>query len=48
MLRKTFTHWMSEHKLKALDIDPTARAETLDGTAFACLANARYQQERQQ
>ena len=48
MLRKTFAHWMSESELKALDIDPTARAETLDGAAFARLANARYQQERQQ
>ena len=47
MLRKTFAHWMSESELKALDIDPTARAETLDGAAFARLANARYQQERQ-
>ena len=48
MLRKTFAHWMSESELKVLDIDPTARAETLDGAAFARLANARYQQERQQ
>ena len=48
MLRKTFAHWMSESALEALDIDPTARAETLDGAAFARLANARYQQERQQ
>ena len=47
MLRKTFAHWMHESELKALDIDPTARAETLDGAAFARLANARYQQERQ-
>ena len=47
MLRKTFAHWMSESELEALDIDPTARAETLDGAAFARLANARYQQERQ-
>ena len=47
MLRKTFAHWMRENELKALDIDPTARAETLDGAAFARLANARYQQERQ-
>ena len=48
MLRKTFAHWMNESELAALDIDPTARAETLDGAAFARLANARYQQERQQ
>ena len=47
MLRKTFAHWMHESELKALDIDPTARAETLDGAAFARLANARYQQECQ-
>ena len=47
MLRKTFAHWMRESELEALDIDPTARAETLDGAAFARLANARYQQERQ-
>ena len=47
MLRKTFAHWMSAAALEALDIDPTARAETLDGAAFARLANARYQQERQ-
>ena len=47
MLRKTFAHWMSVAALEALDIDPTARAETLDGAAFARLANARYQQERQ-
>ena len=47
MLRKTFAHWMSTAALEALDIDPTARAETLDGAAFARLANARYQQERQ-
>ena len=48
MLRKTFAHWMNAAALEALDIDPTARAETLDGAAFARLANARYQQERQQ
>ena len=47
MLRKTFAHWMSADALAALAIDPTARAETLDGAAFARLANARYQQERQ-
>ena len=47
MLRKTFAHWMNAAALEALDIDPTARAETLDGAAFARLANARYQQERQ-
>ena len=47
MLRKTFAHWMSAAALEALDIDPTARAETLDGAAFARLANAHYQQERQ-
>ena len=47
MLRKTFAHWMSAAALEALDIDPTVRAETLDGAAFARLANARYQQERQ-
>ena len=47
MLRKTFAHWMSADVLAALAIDPTARAETLDGAAFARLANARYQQERQ-
>ena len=47
MLRKTFVHWMNAAALEALDIDPTARAETLDGAAFARLANARYQQERQ-
>ena len=47
MLRKTFAHWMSADTLAALAIDPTARAETLDGAAFARLANARYQQERQ-
>jgi len=48
MLRKTFAHWMSAAALEALDIDPTARPETLDGAAFARLANAHYQQERQQ
>ena len=48
MLRKTFAHWMNAAALEALDIDPTARAETLDGAAFARLANARYQQESQQ
>ena len=48
MLRKTFAHWMTAAELEALAIDPTARAETLDGAAFARLANARYQQERQQ
>ena len=48
MLRKTFAHWMNAAALEALDIDPTARAETLDGAAYARLANARYQQERQQ
>ena len=48
MLRKTFAHWMNAAALEALDIDPTARAETLDGAAFARLANAHYQQERQQ
>ena len=48
MLRKTFAHWMNAAALEALDIAPTARAETLDGAAFARLANARYQQERQQ
>ena len=48
MLRKTFAHWMNAAALEALDIDPTARAETLDGAAFARLANDRYQQERQQ
>ena len=48
MLRKTFAHWMNAAALEALDIDPIARAETLDGAAFARLANARYQQERQQ
>ena len=48
MLRKTFAHWMNAAALEALDIDPTARAETLDGAAFARLANARYQQARQQ
>ncbi|MFC2753075.1 MAG: ribosomal RNA small subunit methyltransferase A [Cardiobacterium sp.] len=47
MLRKTFAHWLSADTLAALAIDPTARAETLDGAAFARLANARYQQERQ-
>ena len=47
MLRKTFAHWMNAAALEALDIDPTARAETLDGAAFARLANAHYQQERQ-
>ena len=47
MLRKTFSHWMTAAELEALAIDPTARAETLDGAAFARLANARYQQERQ-
>ena len=47
MLRKTFAHWMNAAELEALAIDPTARAETLDGAAFARLANARYQQERQ-
>ena len=47
MLRKTFAHWMNAATLEALDIDPTARAETLDGAAFARLANAHYQQEHQ-
>ena len=47
MLRKTFAHRLSADTLAALAIDPTARAETLDGAAFARLANARYQQERQ-
>ena len=47
MLRKTFAHWLTADDLAALAIDPTARAETLDGAAFARLANARYQQERQ-
>ena len=47
MLRKTFAHWMNAAALETLDIDPTARAETLDGAAFARLANAHYQQERQ-
>ena len=46
MLRKTFAHWLTAAALEALDIDPTARAETLDA-AFARLANAHYQQERQ-
>ena len=46
MLRKTFAHWMSADTLAALAIDPTARAETLDGAAFARLANARHQQEK--
>ena len=46
MLRKTFAHWMSADALAALAIDPTARAETLDGAAFARLANARHQQEK--
>ena len=47
MLRKTFAHWMNAAALETLDIDPTARAETLDGAAFARLANAHYHQDRQ-
>uniref|UniRef100_UPI0026144F23 ribosomal RNA small subunit methyltransferase A n=1 Tax=uncultured Cardiobacterium sp. TaxID=417619 RepID=UPI0026144F23 len=46
MLRKTFAHWLTADDLAALAIDPTARAETLDGAAFARLANARHQQEK--
>ena len=46
MLRHTFATWFSADELTALDIDPTARPETLDGAAYARLANARYQQEK--
>ncbi|MDO4643480.1 MAG: 16S rRNA (adenine(1518)-N(6)/adenine(1519)-N(6))-dimethyltransferase RsmA [Cardiobacteriaceae bacterium] len=45
MLRHTFGKWFDSAALAAIDIEPTARAETLDGAAFARLANIRYRQE---
>lgn len=46
MLRHTFAAWFSPDELAALDIDPTARPETLDGAAYARLANAHYHKEQ--
>lgn len=46
MLRHTFAAWFTSDELAALDIDPTARPETLDGAAYARLANAHYHKEQ--
>lgn len=45
MLRKSLAPWFGEKALMALSIAPTARPETLDGAAFARLANALWEQE---
>ena len=46
MLRHTFAAWFSVAEIEALGIDPTARPETLDGAAYARLANAHYHKEQ--
>ena len=46
MLRHPFAAWFSVAEIEALGINPTARPETLDGAAYARLANAHYHKEQ--
>lgn len=46
MLRKSLAAYFEPKELMALDVDPTARAETIDGASFARLANALYLKEK--
>lgn len=41
MVRKSLAHWFGAEDFVALDIDPTARPETLSGNDFARMANHR-------
>lgn len=45
MLRKSLGEWFSSEDFAALDIEPTARPETLSGDAFARLANHLAEQQ---
>lgn len=45
MLRKSLAPWFGEGELTALSIPATARPESLDGAAFARLANALWERE---
>ena len=45
MLRKSLSPWFDEAQLEALTIPANSRPETLDGAAFARLANALYARE---